>query len=380
MYRVGQEEIDAVAQVINSKQMFRYHAGGQCERFEQRYAKYLGVKHACMTASGTSALVSALTGLGIGPGDEVIVPAHTYMATAIAVLVTGAIPIIVDVDESITLDPQALEDEIGPTTGAVSPGRMWGQMCDMDAIMRIARKHKLLVVEDACQAVGGGYEGKKAGSIGHAGAFSFNYFKNMTCGEGGCVVANDEKVMRRARCATDCCGFYWQGRNDDVRGFASNSSRASEFEGAIMNAQLDRIDGMMRETRKQKKRLLREGAKAGLTPAPSHSIDHECGTHAMFRLPSPQQAERFVELAGGTITGKTGRHPHTARPPVLQPHDHAHPALNPHNLPQTRNLRRKYTKDMCERSLQTLACTVMIGTHPDRIAEEQDALIQRIKK
>ena len=135
---------------------------------------------------------------------------------------------------------------------------------------------------------------------------------------------------------------------------------------------------MMRETRKQKKRLLREGAKAGLTPAPSHSIDHECGTHAMFRLPSPQQAERFVELAGGTITGKTGRHTYTEWDPVLQHQGHAHPALNPYNLPQNRKLRRKYTKDMCERSLQTLACTVMIGTHPDRTAEEQDALIQKV--
>src|SRR6185503_1645984 len=192
MYRIGKPEIDAIAKVIESQKLFRYGKGSQCDLFEERYCKYLGVSGAYMTASGTAALTAALTAVHIGPGDEVIVPAHTYMATAVSVLAVGAIPVIVDIDASITLDPDAFEDAIGPQTRGVIPVHMWGQMCDMDAIMRISRKRKLAVVEDACQAVGGGYEGKKAGSIGNAGAFSFNYFKNMSCGEGGCVVSNDE--------------------------------------------------------------------------------------------------------------------------------------------------------------------------------------------
>jgi len=106
--------------------LFRYRDGGQCGRFEKRYAKFLGVKHVGLTSSGTTALTAALGGLGIGPGDEVIVPAHTYMATAVAVLAVGAIPVIVDIDESITLDPQALADAIGPRTRAVIPVHMWG--------------------------------------------------------------------------------------------------------------------------------------------------------------------------------------------------------------------------------------------------------------
>ncbi len=187
MYRIGTQEAQAVAQVIRSGKLFRYHAGGQCEKFEQRYAEYVGVKHAGLTSSGTTALTAALAGLDIGPGDEVIVPAYTYMATAIAVLAVGAIPVVIDVDESLTLSPSALDEAIGPRTRAVIPVHMIGLPCDMRAIMRIARRRKLKVVEDACQAVGGGYEGKMLGGIGHAGAFSFNYFKNMTCGEGGGV-------------------------------------------------------------------------------------------------------------------------------------------------------------------------------------------------
>src|SRR5512133_2900955 len=116
MYRIGQEEVDALAKVIKSRKLFRYMEGNECGRFEERYARYVGVNEAVMTASGTAALVAALAGAGIGPGDEVIVPAHTFMATAVAVLAVGAIPVIVDVDESITISPDAFEHAIGPRT------------------------------------------------------------------------------------------------------------------------------------------------------------------------------------------------------------------------------------------------------------------------
>src|SRR5690348_4784910 len=182
MYAAGQEEIDAIANVIRNHALFRYGVGGECDRFEARYARYLGVKHFALAASGSNALAAAMTAVGLGPGDEVIIPAHTYMATATSVLAAGAIPIIVDIDESLTLDPQALEDAIGPRTKAVVPVHMWGTACDMDRIMAIAKKHALMVVEDACQGVGGGYKGRKFASIGHVGCFSFNYYKNMTCG------------------------------------------------------------------------------------------------------------------------------------------------------------------------------------------------------
>ncbi len=379
MYRAGKKEIDAIARVIKSGALFRYHKGGECERFEKRYAKVLGVKHVSMTSSGSTALAAALAGLGIGPGDEVLVPACTYMATAIAVLAVGAIPVIVDIDESITIDPKAIDAAVGRCTRAVIPVHMWGLPSNMKAVMRVARKHKLLVVEDACQAVGGGYEGKMLGSIGHAGAFSFNYYKNMTCGEGGAVVTNKNRVARRAKCYTDCCGFYWNGRKSGVVPFASAGSRASEIEGAMLNVQLDQIDSMINAMRRQKKRILRETAKTGLTPAPLNSPDYECGSHVMWQLPTEAQADAFAAKVRAMICGKTGRHVYTEWDQVFSHEGAHHPALNPYKMRENRRCRKKYTKRMCARSLDILNRTVSISTHPDRKRADVTAQIKRVK-
>ena len=380
MFRVGQKEADAIAKVLLSGRIFRYgQLGGQCERFERRYARYLGVKHVWMTSSGTTALTAALAGLGIGPGDEVAVPACTYMATPIAVLAAGAIPLIVDVDESITLDPKALDAAVGPRTRAVIPVHMWGQPCDMRRIMRVAKRRGLAVVEDACQGVGGAYEGRKLGSIGHAGAFSFNYYKNMTCGEGGAVVTNDDRLAERAGCMVDCCRFYWDGRKESFRPFTSNGARASELEGAMMNAQLDRIDGMIRAMRRQKKRVLAETADCGLVPIRAHSPDHECGSHVMYTLPAAEKADGFAARTGGTVAGKTGRHVYTEWDPIFAGRGAHHPALDPFKLPANRRCRKTYTKGMCARSLDILNRTVMLGNHPDNRRADVTAMIRKVR-
>jgi len=379
MLRVGQREVDAVAKVLLSGKVFRYgKLGGQCRRFERRYAKYLGVAHCWMTSSGTTALTAALGGLGIGPGDEVLVPACTYMATPIAVLGAGAIPVIVDIDESITIDPDAVAAAVGPRTRAVVPVHMWGLPCDMKRILRVARKHKLLVVEDACQGIGGGYEGRKLGSFGHAAAFSFNYYKHMTCGEGGAVVTDDAKVAEIAGCMIDCCRFYWDGRKDGFRPFTSNGARASELEGAMMNVQLDRLEAMIRAMRRQKKRVLRETAGSGLTPIRANSPDHECGSHVMYTLPTPGRADAFAERTGGTVAGKTGRHVYTEWDPLFDHRGAHHPALDPYKLPANRRCRRTYTKGQCRRSVEILNRTVMLHMHPDLKRADVTALIRRI--
>ncbi|MBN2583502.1 MAG: aminotransferase class V-fold PLP-dependent enzyme, partial [Planctomycetes bacterium] len=332
------------------------------------------------TSSGTSALTAAIAALGIGPGDEVIVPAHTYMATAVAVVAAGAIPVIADIDESITLDPAALDDAVGPRTRAVIPVHMWGVVCDMDAIMRVARRRKLLVIEDACQCVGGAYEGRPVGSIGHAAAFSFNYFKNMTCGEGGAVVTNKADVARRAACVIDCCSFYWSGRRKDFEPFCSNGSRPSEFEGAIMLAQLKRLPGMIRTLRRMKARVLRQTAGTGLLPATAHSPEHECGLNVIYQLPTAAAAERFNELAGGMILARTGRHTYTEWDPILTKSGACHPAMNPFKFAANRGCRMNYRKDMCPRTLDILNRSVMIGMHPDRTAAELKALVAKIRR
>ena len=271
MYRIGQEELDRLAEVFKSKRLFRYmeDAEGECLRFEKRYARRLGVGHCFMTASGTNSLTAALMGAGIGPGDEVIVPACTYMATPCSVLAAGAIPVIVDIDESLGLSPAALRDAIGPRTRAVMPVHMWGLACDMNSIMDIARDTGVLVIEDACQGVGGAYEGRMLGSIGHIGAFSFNHYKNMSCGEGGAVVTGDDAFAERIECAIDPCRFYWDGRKDSFAGYVANGARASEIEGAIMNGQLDRIDEMVGAMRGQKARIVRRRSRPACRPVPT---------------------------------------------------------------------------------------------------------------
>jgi dTDP-4-amino-4,6-dideoxygalactose transaminase len=380
MYIAGEEEIEAIARVIRSGALFRYREDSECARFEARYAAHLGVGQFALAASGTYGLAAGLIGLGIGPGDEVIVPAHTYMATATAVLAAGAIPVIVDIDETITLDPNALRDAIGPRTRAVIPVHMWGAACDMDAIMEIARARDLRVLEDVCQGIGGGYRGRMLGSIGDAGAFSFNYFKNMTCGEGGGLATSDPAVAERARCAIDPCHFYWQGRGA-VTPFAGIGARASEIMGAMLNVQLDRLPGMIAAMRAERGRILagtRHLGNLGLQPSPINSPDDDCAAQAMYILPSEQAAQAFARTIPSMIAGKTGRHTFPQWDQVLRHEGAHHPALNPYRLPENRGCRTAYPESLGRRSLDILNRTVMIATHPLHGEREVDDIIHNI--
>jgi dTDP-4-amino-4,6-dideoxygalactose transaminase len=381
MYIIGQEEIDAVTRVISSNELFRYGIGHECERFEARYASNLGAKHFMLAASGSNALAAAMTAVGLGPGDEVLIPAHTYMATATSVLSVGAIPVIVDIDETITIDPKAVEDAIGPHTKAVVPVHMWGAACAMDEIVDIARRHKLIVIEDACQGVGGSYKGRKLGTIGDIGAFSFNFYKNMTAGEGGGVVTSDDKLATRARCAIDPCNFYWQGRNEEVQPFACNGARATELTGAILNVQLDRLPGIINSMRAEKRAIIKGTASLeplGLRHTPMNSPADDCSTQMMYTLPSPSAAEAFVKIFPSVIAGKTGRHTYTEWDQVLMGAGAAHPAMNPYLMPANDKCRKTYSKDMCARSLEILNRTVMVATNPKHSAEDIGDMVHNI--
>lgn len=379
MLKVGLEEAAAVKSVFESGRMFRYHEGGACARFEQRYADYIGIPHVALCSSGTTALTAALAGLEIGPGDEVLVPAHTYMATAISVLAVGAIPVIVDIDESITLDPAAAAAAIGPRTKAMIPVHMWGALANMDALMELAGRRGLLVIEDACQCVGGFYGKQAAGAIGHAGAYSFNYYKNITCGEGGAVVTRDARVFQRARCTIDPCSFYWEGRDAEFVPFVYSGARASEFEGAILNAQLDRLPGLIDSLRHIKRRAIAQTSDLGLTLSPRHSPDGECATTILYLLPTADAAQQFAETVGATILLNTGRHTYTEWDPILHHHGAHHPAMNPFHFDANRECRMDYRKDMCPASLDILARTVSVGLQPEMSDVDVTGLIQRIR-
>jgi dTDP-4-amino-4,6-dideoxygalactose transaminase len=389
VYRIGEAEVQRIRKLIESGKMFRYGAGGECDKFETDWAAHVGSKYCRMARSGTSALYTALVGMGIGPGDQVVVPAYTYMATALAVLSAGAIPVIADVDESLTLCPKDLERRLTKHTRAVIPVHMVGLPCDMNAIMKVARKHNLLVLEDACQAVGGGYRGKKLGAIGHAGAYSFNFFKNITCGEGGAFVTKSKAIYDRGSVAVDCCSFYWDAdpgdRSKEELQFAGNNFRASEFEGAILNAQLTRLEPMLKKMRGQKRRLLQAGEKAGLVSIKNNSLDDECGTHAGFLFEDEATARSFSNALKGAGVGNflpmdTGRHVYTRWEPILREQGAHHPALDPFKIPANRKCRVKYTMDMCADSLDVLSRTVLVGTHPDNKAERVKAMQTAVRE
>lgn len=381
MYIVGQEEIDALSRIIRAGALFRYGIGQECNRFEERYAKYLDAKHVTLTVSGTYALVAAMTALGIGPGDEVLVPAHTYMATATSVLTTGAIPVVVDIDESLTISPSAVEAAIGPKTSAIIAVHMWGAACNMDALSEITNRHNLTLVEDACQGVGGGYKGRKLGSIGDIGAFSFNFHKNMTCGEGGAVCTSNATLAGRSRCAIDPCHYYWNGHDDGIELFAGNGGRASELQGAMLNVQLNRIDGIVSSMREQRKTMLdatRDSHDLGLVPAPMHSADSDCAAHLMFQLPTADDARRFAEIMPVVIASQTGRHTYTQWEQVLQRKGAAHPEMNPYDHPANAACRRDTRLDQCQRSLDILDRTILIPMDPHREASTTAAMSKDI--
>ena len=383
MYEIGNQEVQAIKKIISKGKLFRYLENSECDFFEKNYSKYLSIKHTALASSGTAALTAALVGLKIGPGDEVLIPAHTYMATAMSVLSVGAIPIIVDIDETLTIDPKALEDACGPLTRAAIVVHMWGTTCNMKAIMKIAKKKNLFVIEDACQGVGGGYEKKILGTIGHVGAFSFNYYKNMTSGEGGAVVSNNKEIIERAKCAIDPCHFYWQGRKNSLKPFAANGSRASEFMGALLNVQLKRLPGMIKKMRAERNKILSSTqnlSNMGIKHSPLNSKNYDCGNYVFFKFNNTLDAENFTSIFPAPIAGKTGRHNYTEWDQILLKEGSFHQSLNPYKLSQNKKCRMNYNKNMCKSSLEILDKTIMIPTDPKNTKKDINNTIRNIKR
>ena len=249
---VGEEEVNAVREVLLSGM---YVSGKKVKEFEEKFAEYIGTKYAIATSSGTAALHIALACLDIGPGDEVIVPPMTFFATIEAVLHQNAIPIFADIDENYCMDPESIEKVITNRTKAIIPVHLFGYSANMKKIMKIARKYDLYVIEDCAQAHGTEYYGKKVGSIGHIGAFSFFATKNMTTGEGGMITTNDEEVAKKAKMIRS------HGMIDrDNHIILGYNYRMTEMEAAFGLVQLSKLD-KLNEIRIKNSRYLLENLK-----------------------------------------------------------------------------------------------------------------------
>lgn len=387
MYRIGKEEIDAVARVIESGNLFKINNGAkEVAHFEDELKAKMATTHAILMTSGKAALISALIGMGIGPGDEVIIPAYTYIATAIAVTATGAIPVIADTDKTLTLDPNDIERKISQYTKAIIPVHIQGFPADMDKIMEIARKHRLFVLEDACQADGGSYHGKHLGTIGDAGAFSFNYFKIITAGEGGALVTDNQQIFERGLIYHDSSAIAYFGdqlKSIESNQFCGTEFRVSEITGAIMREQLKKLDHILTDLRRNKKYLIHKLSDC-YTFVASNDSDGDCGTTLAFWFENSEQAVAFkakADAAGyfGTRPIDTGKHVYSNWTPIMQKNGALNPAFNPFLMEANRSLNHRYTMDMCQKTLDYLSRAVYISVDPgmDEAALDQLAAALR---
>lgn len=318
-HHIDEREIDAVARVLRSASLFRYYGldlQNETESFEKEFAEYTGIRYALGVASGTAALQVALGAMGIGPGDEVLVPGYFWVATVGAVVRAGAIPVLVDVDDTFSMDPDKLEESITPRTKAILPVHMGGVIGRVGEMVDCARKHGLAVLEDCAQACGASQNGVRAGAFGDVGIFSFQYNKNITAGEGGMVVMSDRGLADRAMAAHDL-GYP---RGDDGRLIVDDPKaqlwgigcRMSELTAAVMRVQLSKVETICEHMRSAKYRIREAIADIpGITPRKVPDPTGDSGGFLYLSFETPEISQRFVEAlkAEGIVVDAGGMYP-----------------------------------------------------------------------
>ncbi len=245
----GEQERKQVQDVLDTGVLMRYGFDGMRKghykalELEKALAARMQVKHAQLVSSGTSALTVALASAGVGAGDEIIMPTFTFVASFESILAIGAVPVLVDIDDTLTLDPKAVEKAITDKTKVIMPVHMCGSMADLKALKAICVQHNLLLLEDACQAIGGSFENKPLGSYGDLGCFSFDYVKTITCGEGGAIITNNATYKQNADHYSDHGHDHiGNNRGAEAHPFLGYNFRISELNAAVGVAQIARLD------------------------------------------------------------------------------------------------------------------------------------------
>lgn len=265
VHYMDEQEVEAAVRVLRSKSPFRYYGVDlqkETDSFESEFARFLGIKHALAVTSGTNALGVALAALGVGPGQEVIVPAYLWVSVAAAVVNQGAIPVVADIDDTFTLDPRDVERRIGAKTSGIILVHMSGAPGDAPAIQALARKKGLFLLEDCAQCAGGSVGGRKVGTFGDMAIFSFQMNKNMTSGEGGCVVTDDPRLYARAF----ACHDLGYARDSNGRLVFNNPDlclwgkgcRMDELRAAVLRVQLSKLPAITAAMRRSKYRIRQE--------------------------------------------------------------------------------------------------------------------------
>ena len=384
MYRIGAKELEELKRVIDAGDLFKINGGVQeSKQVEAKLREKFSVPHGIFMTSGYAALVSALVALGVGPGDEVIVPAYTYIATAMAVVGAGAMPVLAEVDDTLTLDVKDAEQKISPRTKAILPVHIQGFPCNMDGVMALAKRHGLLVLEDACQADGGSYKNRRLGAIGDAGALSFNFFKILTCGEGGALLTKDKRVFERALIYHDSSAVAYFGdqlSDFETEEFCGSEFRSNELCAAVMNVQLDRMDAILTDLRANKKYMM--DALADVCRfVPSNDLAGDCGTTLALQFDSEADARRFAQADGinGVLPIDTGKHVYKHWTPIMKKRGALNPLMDPFKMEANRDIVPDYRDDMCPKTLERLAKAVYLIVDPDDDKAALDNKIEQIR-
>lgn len=292
------EEIEAVARVTQSRSLFRYYGitrPTEVAEYEREWASSIGVRHALAVNSGTSALFCALVAAGVRRGDEVVIPAFAWVSVPNAVLQLGATPVVVDVDEGLTLDPGAVARHIGSKTAAVLPVHMRGAPSALHDLLGVCSEAGIPLVEDACQAAGVTYRGRPVGSFGRVSAFSTQYAKLVSTGEGGVVVTDDDDALVAALDAHDPANAIRRGQPPSA--YPGLNLRCTELQAAIGRVQLRRLGTLVERTRAHAARIRQVvEAASDFTLRTAHDPDGANGIAVVFLAPTPERAREVRDV------------------------------------------------------------------------------------
>jgi 8-amino-3,8-dideoxy-alpha-D-manno-octulosonate transaminase len=389
--RIDAAEERGVLEALRTKRLFRYYGPNpgpsKVEELEQKFAAFMGSQHGLAVTSGTAALICGLAGMGIGPGDEVIVPAYTWIASASAVVAVGAVPIMAEVDASLTLDPADVAHKISPYTRAIMPVHMRGAASDMDPLMAVARKQGLKVLEDTAQADGASYHGKRLGTIGDVGTFSLQFNKIITSGEGGMVLTDDQEIYVRAVMYHDVVG----GSRNNVPAdqiLPGINFRMPELLGAVALAQLEKLDELLR-TMRHYKQMVKESmaavaARKGVTFRVQNDPAGDASVALIFFAPDAAGAQRVSAELNAEGAGSAVLY----RPEATDYHIYAHwtPIMgqrtwHPKGGPWRNHPRKiEYTRDMCPKSLDLLGRAVHLDINPEMSSQNLEELAEAVNK
>jgi 8-amino-3,8-dideoxy-alpha-D-manno-octulosonate transaminase len=377
------EEEQAALGAVRSRRLFRFYGPEGTESrvaaFEEAFAAAVGVPHALAVNSGTSALCAALAAAGIGPGDEVVVPAYTWVATAMAVALVGGTPVVAEVDDSLTLDPKDAERRLSPRTRAILPVHMRGTPADLAPLAELCRRRGLTLIEDVAQAAGGTYRGRRLGAWGDLGCFSLQYTKLMTAGEGGVVTTADRRLFERAAIFHDGAGAGGRAGFAEPP-FLGFNFRMPELVGAVALAQLRKLPDTVGRLRRSACAIRAGIADLGLPLRRLPDAEGDCGLSVVFFLPDAATKPRVLAALRAERIGCSGlwdpgspdAHVYTGWEALLRRRAHygewrpaAAVGLSP---------------DSCPQSLGLLQRAVHVAAHPLFTEEDVEGTIRGIRR